>query len=341
MIVALQAMPLLPSMPRALPRVLVVFAGLACLLAGSIEVSAKETYKPEDPFAAIDGEPIYLGELNLILAQRGVKKLDAVDINVKRAVAALVVRRRLALLSLQAQGGAALERIVDRQIDQFAQEAKRQGSSFEKQAKALLTNEKGLIADLTWRAAWSEYLKSNLTDKNLRRYFEMKREQYAGGRWEVSQIFVSIVDPDPTSLSATTTSMNELAESIRSSSDVETAFANAARDHSESGSADNGGKVGWVEKDGDLPSAVMKVVRETKPGQLSKAVQSPLGMHLVFVHQYEPGKMTFGDLTDQAQLRRDATNALFDALVKKQSSAKVVWFISALKPPASMQLIPQ
>ena len=85
----------------------------------------------------------------------------------------------------------------------------------------------------------------------------------------------------------------------------------------------------------------MAAVRQTKPGEISEPVRSPLGMHLVYVHRAEAGKLTFDDLTDQAQLRRDAADALFDALVAQQKSAKVTWFVRALRPPPSIPIIPK
>ena len=98
--------------------------------------------------------------------------------------------------------------------------------------------------------------------------------------------------------------------------------------------------IGWVEKDGDLPGSVMEAVRNTPVGEISRPVQSPLGVHLVYVHRSEPGKLTFDQLADRAQLQRDAADALFNALLAQQRAAKVNWFIPALRPPPEFPLIP-
>jgi len=66
-----------------------------------------------------------------------------------------------------------------------------------------------------------------------------------------------------------------------------------------------------------------------------------LGVHLIYVHQMEPGDLEFADLTDHAQLRRDAANALFDALLRQQSGAQINWFVRGLKPPAGVTMIPE
>jgi len=319
---------------------------LACQLACCAHVDtrafADETFEPGDPIAAVDGQPIYLGELNLILTQRlKARDLDNVPIEVQQATAALLVRRHLAMKSLEQQGGAALQGIIRRQIESYAAEARRRGSSLEQQATSRMADEKSLIADIAWQTAWSQYLKSRLNDTNLRRFFEKQRDQYAGNRWEVSQVFVKMDTRDAESVEAAKASMAELAEQLQSSGSVTAAFADAARQHSDSGSAAQGGMVGWVEKNGDLPSSVMAAIRKTGVGKISEPVQSPLGIHLVYVHRAEAGKLTFDDLTDQAQLRRDAADALFDALVTQQRSAKVTWFVGALRPPQNVSIVPE
>jgi parvulin-like peptidyl-prolyl isomerase len=310
------------------------------LLIGVLEVRADDELEPADPIAAIDGDPIYLGELNLILTERFKSRdLDAVPIDLQRATAALLVKRHLAMKTLTAQGGDLLQGMIRRQVESFTAEAKRRGSSIEQQAAARLADEKSLMADLAWRVAWGQYLKSKLTEENLRRFFESRQQIYGGTRYEVSQIFVKMDAQDRASIEAAKANLVELAEEIRSADSPELAFDQAAREHSDSPTAKEGGRVGMVEKDGDLPAAVMRVVRSTPAGQVGPPVRSPLGLHLVMVHRVEPGGLTFDQLTDHAQLRRDAADALFDGLAASQSEAKVVWFVPALRPPdQAMQL---
>jgi parvulin-like peptidyl-prolyl isomerase len=320
---------------------IVLIGWLVLCFDAAAPATGQDKLEPGDPIAAIDGEPIYLGELNLILTQRlKVRDLDRLGIEVQQATAALLVRQHLAMKSLRKQGGDALDAMIRRQIQQYESESRRRGSSIEQQAEQRMADEKSLRADIAWRTAWGQYLKSRLNDANLRRFFQQRRTRYGGGRWEVSQIFVQTDTRDADSVQAAAANLAKLAAELRASDSVAAAFAAAAQEHSDSGSAAAGGKVGWVEKDGDLPSSVMAAVRETKPGEISEPVQSPLGMHLVLVHQFEPGNLEFDDLTDQAQLRRDAADALFDALIAQQRDAKVTWFVPALRPPPTIPIIP-
>jgi parvulin-like peptidyl-prolyl isomerase len=314
-------------------------AALAVLLSYGLAVAAEvaaadDKLEPGDPIAAVDGEPVYLGELNLVLTEQvKARDLDKLGLEVQQATAALLVRRHLAMKSLRQQGGEVLEAMIRRQFESYSAELRRRGSSLEQQSKARMADVKSLAAELAWRTAWSEYLKSRLNEAKLRLYFEQHLDRYAGNRWEVSQIFVKLDSRDAASVAAASAGLAELAQALRSQGGSAEAFAEAAREHSDSGSAAEGGMVGWVEKDGDLPGSVMAVVRQTQPGEISDVVQSPLGLHLVYVHRAEAGKLTFDDLTDQAQLRRDAADALFEALVAQQRDAKISWFVNALRPP--------
>ena len=327
---------------RLCVQTLSCIAAFALVVLSGVPARAADDLEPGDPFAAIDGDPIYLGELNLVLTERlRVRDLDRVPPEVQQATAALLVRRHLAMKSMEEQGGAALDSLLKRYVEAYAADVRRRGSSLEVQAKARMADEKSLIADMRWRKAWSQYLQSRLNDANLRRFFEQRRRQYAGTRWDVSQIFVKADMKDATSVAVAEGDVAELAEQIRQSPSPADAFSEAAILHSESPTSDAGGRVGWVEKDGDLPKSVMQAIRNAKPGDVAGPVRSPLGVHLVLIHDEEEGKLQFEDLTDQAQLRRDAANALFDALISQQADAKISWFVSKLKPPASIPIVPQ
>ena len=70
--------------------------------------------------------------------------------DIQRATAALLVQRHLAMKTLNEQGGDLLQGMIRREVDRFAAEAKRRGSSLEQQAKARLSDENSLKADLAW-----------------------------------------------------------------------------------------------------------------------------------------------------------------------------------------------
>ena len=126
--------------------------------------------EPGDPIASIDGKPVFFGELNLVLTERlKARDLQRVGKEVQRATAALIVRRHLAMKSLEAKGGTTLEAMLKRQVEALAADLRRRGSSLQKQAADRMANEASLVTDLRWRLAWGQYLKSRLNDANLKK----------------------------------------------------------------------------------------------------------------------------------------------------------------------------
>ncbi|QDT03261.1 peptidyl-prolyl cis-trans isomerase SurA [Rubripirellula lacrimiformis] len=293
--------------------------------------------EPSDPFAAIDGQPIYVGEINLVLTQRiDVRDLERVGLQVQRATALLLVRRHLAMKALQGQGGETLAAGIRRRVQAYQSEASRMGTSMEELAAKRQSTADAMVADLAWTSAWTQYLKSRMTTANLRKFFDRNQAKYGGGRFDVSQVFVPVDASDPASVAATADRMTQWIEDIRAAAgpdadSLPTVFASEASQHSQAGSAEDGGHLGWVAKDGDLPAEVMAAIRSATASQMIGPIQSKLGMHVVLVHQAEAGTGTFDELTDQSALRRDAANALFDALVASQKDAKVVWFGTQLQ----------
>ncbi|MGB7325586.1 MAG: hypothetical protein WBD31_12000 [Rubripirellula sp.] len=146
---------------------------------------AEDDIEPSDPFAAVQGEAIYVGEINLVLTQRiSARDLDRVGEDVKRATALLLVRRHLAMKALMKLGGESLADSLDRRVASYSSEAKQRGTSIDELAKARQSTSEAMIADIRWSSAWAQYLKSKMTPDNLQRYFESHRDEYGGGQFQ-------------------------------------------------------------------------------------------------------------------------------------------------------------
>jgi len=142
-------------------------------------------FEPADPFAAVDRDPVRIGELYLILGRRmGLDKIDLATDQIRQATALLLVRRRLAMQRLRQQGGAELKSTIDRKVERARDELRRRDTSLAAHAASLRSDEASYLNDLSWRIAWSQYVKSKLTEQNLRRYFEKNPAQFGGGSFE-------------------------------------------------------------------------------------------------------------------------------------------------------------
>lgn len=68
-------------------------------------------------------------------------------------------------------------------------------------------------------------------------------------------------------------------------------FAELARQHSEDGSAANGGELGWISPGETVPE-FEQAMNELKPGQISNPVQSPFGWHLIQISERRQGELS-------------------------------------------------
>lgn len=216
-------------------RVLFLLFFVALVPIETVWANDDDTYPadfgPEDALAAIDGLPILVGELNMILRpMANGHSVDKLPIDVHRAAAIVLVRRRIAMKQLAQQGGETLAAAIQRHTAKQTDLLERKGISLQQFADSVEATPDSVVQSWSWDAAWSLYLKSRLTDANLRKFYDSKR------------------------------------------------------------SADDA---------------------------------------------------SFDDLTDLRELRRQASDRLFSALVESRQLASLQWFIAELKPPAELRLLPQ
>jgi len=121
--------------------------------------------------------------------------------------------------------------------------------------------------------------------------------------------------------------LQALAERIAAAEDPPRAFADAAAEVSQSASAVDGGQLGWVGAQGDLPPAVTDALLRAAAGELVGPLESPLGYHLLYVHERREGQLSMEQMSDQAPLRRDAAEAIYNALIRRQGDPQVKWLV--------------
>ncbi|WP_417739874.1 peptidylprolyl isomerase [Rosistilla oblonga] len=290
---------------------------LSLLLACLCGLTTTGQSQPEtDAIAWIGDDPVLASEIDLLVHRRGLAATDLkANPTLRSAIANVLVRRHLALAALRDQSGEAGAAIIDDAIQAWQQQVLASGKTLEEFAALQQSDVAALQAEVAWLSLWNDYLRVRLNDANLQRFFETRSSLYDGTHADVSQIFLS----DPAQLEA----LEKIADRIRGG---EIAFADAAAEHSQAGSADAGGRIGWIGADGDLPAVVAEAALMAESKTLLPVVRSGLGLHLVYVHEKRNGDLSFADLTDHRRLRRDAADFLFEHLVDRgQALHDVRW----------------
>ncbi len=63
--------------------------------------------------------------------------------------------------SLNESGGDALKKMIEKRLAEIQAELRRRGSSLSEHATARMADESSVIADLSWKEAWGQYIKSS------------------------------------------------------------------------------------------------------------------------------------------------------------------------------------
>ena len=176
---------------------------------------------------------------------------------------------------------AAKERLADGAEDQEAA------------LQALGTDVAHLRAEMALSLNWRRHVRRVVTENRLRSHFAEHRRRLDGSRVRVSQIFLKYESGEsaqkaPQTTARLTSIRNDIAEGERS-------FADAAQAISQSPSAAQGGDMGWVSPQGDLPEALSMSAFSLEPDAMSDVILTPFGAHLITVTDVKPGDLSLED----------------------------------------------
>lgn len=158
---------------------------------------------------------------------------------------------------------------------------------------SLGVDEARLKAEIALPLAWHKLASRARTDKQIRDHFEKHRRRLDGTRLRVAQVFLKY-EPGESMKDAPKTS-SRLAAVREEIVSGKTAFAAAAKAHSQAPTAADGGEVGWIGPEGDLPAAAAAAAYALDEKAVSEVVLSPFGAHLLTVLETEPGDLSLED----------------------------------------------
>jgi parvulin-like peptidyl-prolyl isomerase len=226
---------------------------------------------------------------------------------VRQAVARAVGRRQMSEAARAALHTKALEQLIDqRLIVEFAKQ-RNQVTEAQLQQKwnqvaATLAAQETTIAEYLQRAkrsevefrhslwyalAWDALLDHYLTEANLAKHFEQHRREFDGTRLRLAQIFFPR-KPDSTKeeIQSTQSYAAQIREQIVRG---QLTFEEAARQYSQAPSAQQGGEIGWIQRDRPMPEAFTRAAFALDTQQVSEPVVTGLGVHLIKLLEVKPG----------------------------------------------------
>lgn len=296
---------------------LVIVALAACLVGGEeVDSDVGLAGRGEDRLrvlATVDGVPIHRGEVRqeLRAVLHGRRPEAADEMRLEREMLRQIVRRRLALAALAADGRAVDDAQVERALTSRWKQFQERGTSLKAYLKEHGISEESYRARVRWELSWAACKADLLTEENLRSFFDRHRRHFDGTEVRASHVLLNVpAGSDDRSVD----SVLERAREIRAAIEAgEVTFAEAAAKHSTAPSRDRGGDIGYFPRRGVMHERFSAAAFRLDPGEVSPPVVTPFGVHLIRVTDEKPGTKSFNEV--QTAVYQAAEARLFNRLV--------------------------
>ncbi|REJ86685.1 MAG: hypothetical protein DWQ35_22915 [Planctomycetota bacterium] len=286
--------------------------------------------------AMVDDVPIYVAEVEAALVDVIGEQDLPESRRVRLAVAMMeqIVDQRIVLHHLRRRKLAASRHRVDAEVKHLAGRLKRRDSNLAEHLATRGISEQALREEIHWRLSWQKHLDEQLTDERLAHHFDEHRRDFDGTRVRVSQILLKATSEEE--IAERRAQLERLREEIINGGRE---FAAAARELSEAPSRAAGGDLGLIARRGEMHETIASAAFGLEPGELSRPLVTPHGVHLLQCTAVEPGEKTWRDVRDE--LRRAVTHQLFAEIVEAERAQVAVRFTGAIayRDPASGRLI--
>lgn len=198
---------------------------------------------------------------------------------------------------------------VEKRITQITEEAKKNGQDFKKIMEKLHLSEDDLRRELTAALRWDQFVTQQGTEKVLRDLFEKNKSMFDGTQMQARHILLpvaagkteeakakiavlrkSIEDQVAADLAKVPPSTDPVAREKQRMESMAKHFAAVAAKESTCPSKANGGDLGWFPRAGAMVEPFARAAFALKPYQMSDAVPTEFGYHLIMAVDFRPGR---------------------------------------------------
>jgi parvulin-like peptidyl-prolyl isomerase len=290
-----------------------------------------ETCCAQTPVAAKVGEDsISVGEVRReLMVALGEKELTTTERQVLEAqTLGLLVNRQLVVRYMQTNTLGASEADIEQSFQEMTNQLKAKQSTLADYLKTLGITETELRRTLFWEIGWPKYLSRKLTPENITKYFEANKHHFDGTKLEVSHI---LWKTEPNVKNSVVLELAQQAAKIRESIVAkQMTFADAAKQHSQAATAQQGGSLGAIERHKPMPASFNDAAFELKPGDISQPVITTFGVHLIQCNKQIPGTLTLRDADVEKAVREELIRYLFDVMASRQRAQCKIEFTGTL-----------
>lgn len=214
--------------------------------------------------------------------------------------------------SLRAAGYKVEQPEIDKHIGEMKAELKKANKDFDKMLGELKVSETELRGHIAADRRWFKYASAQATDKVLQDLYAAQKDMFDGSTVKARHILMVPAGKDDKAVAATVAQLRQIRKAIETEAEVAQAklppttdkasaekakaeaqalaFAKYAKEKSECPTKASGGDVGWFQKVGYMVAPFANAAFGMQPGQMSDAVVSPFGCHLILVTERKPGR---------------------------------------------------
>ena len=268
----------------------------------------------------VNGHPITDGDLSFLMLAHQVP--DELQPSVRKRFLDELIDKRLLQAYLESRKAKPDAGQLDLQVNRVMKIIRRSGDDPQKVLQAWGYNAQTLRRELALPLAWNSHFRLILTDSQIRRYWMQHRQQFDGTRVRASHVVIKADDDTPAeALAAIEAKLGQLRGEIVAG---KTTFAEAAKQHSQGPSRDQGGDLGLFPFRGKMPVALSTVAFSLEVGQVSDPFRSPFGIHLMTLTERKPGELSLEDARPQVldALSRSVRRELVQ---RERAKADIKW----------------
>ena len=252
------------------------------------------TAAPDQVLATVNDHPIRQSDLDFLYLVRRIPEADRAALQAK--LLQDLIDQRLMREFLASRRTEALPDEVAARITALRQLIERSGRRSDEVLQSLGVTEETIRQTLALPLAWNVHARRAITNEQIADWFARHRARFDGARLRISQIVRTVPANAPeadrqAAIDLLTSLRGELAAGT-------TSFTDAAKRHSQSPSASQGGDLGWVSYGGSLPRELVQAAFALKPGEISEPVVSRFGVHLLTITDSKPGDLSLEDVRD-------------------------------------------
>ena len=298
--------------------------GMFALLAADADPSEQSPAQSGPPLeiaATVNGEPIYVGEIDTTLDMMAKSRQPTTKSRAQTQAEVLrqIVNRRLAEIALRRDDAYVTQAQIDKAINTFVLSVKAQRQTMEQYVSKRGVTMDSLRHDMAWKLGWEKYLDRHLFEA-LENYFKEHHQNFDGTQLRVSHILLR-----PNRYGESNSQLVARAEKIREEIEAgKLTFEQAAEKYSAGPSRHQGGDLGLIPRYGVMVEEFAKPAFELEKGELSKPIVTPFGVHLIRVTDSKPGNRQWTEATEQ--MKNPASVDMFEALADQERDSAQVEF---------------